>query len=244
MSASATASPRGREPIVKPSVFRRLAGLYLDALIASFFSWLICFTFSWQREWNSMALVLLVAELFWCRDRLRTTVGEFCLGIRYLTSSSSHVVADIKIVNPKLKLNDFILIAGVAEISLAFVFFSGWTFLNQIALFNWSWGPPFSFIYWILIGLFFFACGASFLSGSKNTIWIVPAVHLWLILDLLKSAQAWTRIFRDGFADMPCASALLAAWPKSSGLLLIEFFCLFSFFVISVVFLSRRQWVH
>ncbi|MGH7740102.1 MAG: hypothetical protein ACREL1_08150, partial [bacterium] len=80
MSASATTSPRGREPIVKPSVFRRLSGLYLDALIASFFSWLICFTFSWQHEWNSMALVLLVVELFWCRDRLRPTVGEFCLG--------------------------------------------------------------------------------------------------------------------------------------------------------------------
>jgi hypothetical protein len=221
-----------------------LASLYLDFLISAFLAWIVCFTFHWESDWSSMLLVLLVAELFWCRDRLHPTVGEFCLGIRYLTSSSSHVVADIKVVNPKLKLNDFILMAGIVEISLAFFFLCGWTFFNQVVFLTMAFGAPLSMVYWVLGGLLFFVCGASFLSASKNTTWIVPLAHVWFCLDLFKSADGWVKIIKENSADAPSVAALLAAWPKATGPLLTELFCLLSAYMIAVVFFSRRHWTH
>ena len=236
--------PGGREPAAKPSALRRLGGLYLDILISSFFGWIVCFTFGWQAYWSSIVLFLLVAELLWCREHLNPTVGEFCVGIRYLTSSSAHVVADIKIINPKFKLNDYILLAGVGEITLSFIFLCGWTFCNQIIVLGMPVGQPFSLVYWVLSGLAFFACGASFLSGSKNTLWTVPPVQLWFVFDFYRSADPWGKLLKADQDYSPWFANAFATFAKLPGPLWFELFCCWSFFAILVVLLSRRQWVN
>jgi len=239
-STLASPGPRGgREPITKPTLFRRLAGYYLDLLVSAFLAWIVCFTFRWQADWSSLALLILIAELFWCRDKLNPTIGEFCTGIRYLTSSSAHVVADIKIVNPKFKLNDFILLAGLVEITLAFAFFCGWTFLDQVAFLRLTFGPPLSLIYWTLAGLLFFMCGASFLGGSKNTPWVVILAHGWFSLDLFFSSDEWAARLREAFGP-----AGPTAWADLTGPHLTEFFCALSLYLIATAFFSRRHWTH
>jgi hypothetical protein len=234
----------GREPAAKPSASRRLASLYLDVLISGFFSWIVCFTFGWQSYWSSTVLILLVAELLWCRERLNPTVGEFCLGIRYLTSSSAHVVADIKVIHPKFKLNDYVLLAGMGEITLAFIFFCGWTFCDKVIVLGYPVGPPFSLVYWILSGLAFFACGASFLSGSKNTVWTVTPLQLLFVINFYLSADAWVKILKTEQDYSPWLSNVLEAFGKVPGSLWFELFCCWSVFTILVVFLSRRHWVN
>src|SRR5689334_11172946 len=118
MTASTSTQTPSRKPTPRPSAWRQLAAIYVDCLICAFVGWVVCFTFAWQGYWSSLALFLWIGEFMWCRNQLHPTAGEFCLGIRYLTSSSSQVVADIQVIHPKLKMNGFLLTAGIMELTL------------------------------------------------------------------------------------------------------------------------------
>ncbi len=131
MTATTSTHSQPGKKSARPTVWRQFASKYVDVLICGFISWVVCFTFGWHTYWASMTLFLFFGEWFWCRDRLHPTAGEYCLGIRYLTSSSSQVVADIQVIQAKLKLNGFLLTAGIVEMTLAMLpLFSGWTFLS------------------------------------------------------------------------------------------------------------------
>jgi hypothetical protein len=138
-----------------------------------------------------------VAETLWCRDRLRPTAGEFCLGIRYLTSSSSQVVADIQVLHSKLKLNGFLVAAGVVELTLAVLLLSGWTFLGKAAALGWVLPAPLSMVYWALMGIGCFTCGGLILGASRQALWAVPAIHAIMAADLRWSQGAWGNVLRE-----------------------------------------------
>jgi hypothetical protein len=243
-SATTTHSSSPREPITKPSILRRMASIYVDILVCAFLAWVVCFTFGWQAYWSSAILFVVVGELLWCRDRLHPTAGEFCVGIRYLTSSSTHVVADIQIIHPKLKLNNYILIAGVIELTLAFLTLSGWTFLSKAVLLGFSFGPPFSLIYWVMEGLAFFACSASLLSGSKIAPWLIIPIHLWLTFDFFKSAVVWRDILKSDLYYAPWVSNALSSIAGTNYASFVDLFSLWSLFLVMLVVLSRRHWVN
>jgi len=197
MTVSTTIHPSSKKQNTRPTLWRLAASKYVDLLFAVFIAWITCFAFGWKGYWATVALFLWVAETLWCRDRLHPTAGEFCLGIRYLTSSSSQVVADIQVVHPKLKLNGFLVAAGVLEVTLAVVFLSGWTFLEKAAGLGMVLAHPFSMLFWSLAGLGFFTCGGLLLGGSRNALWAVPLLHLLAVLDLRLSYGAWQTVLQQ-----------------------------------------------
>jgi len=244
MTATASAHPQPRKQTVRPSLWRVLASKYVDLLICGFIAWVICSTFAWHSLWTSLTLFLWVGEWFWCRDRLNPTAGEYCLGIRYLTSSSSQVVADIQVINAKLRLNGFILTAGVVDLTLAFLFLCGWTFLGKAVLFGLDFGPPLSLLYWVLSGFLFFLCSSHLLCGSKNALWSVPLVHAWFMADFLKSLGVWTELFQSDLFFTSWMSAQVIHMAKFQSPLLLGLFGLWSLFVFGVVFFSRKLFVN
>jgi hypothetical protein len=175
----------------------------------------------------------------WCRDRLNPTAGEYCLGIRYLTSTSSHVVTEIQVIHSKLKLNGPLLFAGIIEFSLAILFFCGWTFLNKAVIWGFIIGGMFPFAYWLVAGMAFFLCGGYLLSGSRNALWAVPGIHLLLLADFYKSYPTWKNVWEN--ASLPQALAFLL---KTSSFFGIQWFGFWSLFLIAVIYLSRRHLVN
>jgi hypothetical protein len=224
LTASTTTHPSPKKQNTRPTLWRVAASKYVDLLLAGFIAWVVCFAFGWRSAWSSLAVFLWVAETLWCRDRLHPTAGEFCLGIRYLTSSSSQVVADIQVVHSKLRLNTFLVAGGVLELTLAVLFFSGWTFLGKAAALGMVLEPPLPMLYWGLMGLGFFTCGGLVLGGSRGALWSVPLLHLATALDLRWSHEAWRSILRSDGAVFGWVTRLpgwVVSWEATALLALV-----------------------
>ena len=218
-----------------------MASYYVDLLICGFLAWIVCYTFSWRSYWMSLGLFLWVGEVLWCRDRLNPTAGEYCVGIRYLTSSSSQVVADIKVVHNKLKLNGFLITAGMLELTIAILLFSGWTLLSKAACFGYCLAPPLSVAYWALAGLAFFLCSGYLLSGSKLALWVIPLFHGVFAVDLFLGANAWKELLqKDPLAPQTFLHLVNAEFVPP----LLDLFGLWSLFVIGAVIFSRKHLVN
>lgn len=244
MTASTSTHSNPRKQTVRPSVWRLIASMYVDLLICGFIAWILSFTFGWQSHWPTVALFLLFTEVLWCRDRLNPTAGEYCLGIRYLTSSSSQVVADIKVINPKLKLNGALVFAGVVELTMAILLFCGWTFLGKVVVWGNVVNAPLSLIYWAVAGLAFFLCSGYLLSGFKYTPWVVLVIHGWFAADFFQSYPIWKELLQSDVFYTPWVSNLLMHLAKSQSFLFLELFGLWSFFVIGVLLFSRKHLVN
>ena len=236
-----TTHTQPRKQTTRPTVGRTLAGFYVDLLICGFLAWILCFTFGWQTYSIQFAMVLLVGEMILCRDRLTPTVGEYCVGIRYLTSSSSQVVADIKVVHSKLKLNGFLIGAGVLELTMAILLFSGWTFFGKAALFGLSFGPPLSVAHWALAGFAFFLCSGYLLSGSKFAFWVVPLVHAFFLADFFFSEESWKIILKN---DLLASSPMLLHWLGTQPVSPLFFFTALTVFELAALAFSRKQMVN
>lgn len=240
MTVTTSTHPQPGKKSSRPTVSRQFASKYVDVLICGFISWVICFTFGWHSYWATMTLFLFVIEVFWCRDRLHPTAGEYFLGIRYLTSSSSQVVADIQIIHAKLKLNGFLLTAGIVELTLAIFLFSGWTFLPQAPAFGFYIVAPLSLIYWAISGFAFFLCSGYLLSGSKLSFWVVPAVHVFFLVDLFLSHPLWNDLLQSGET---AASGLLQV-TKSQPFPLLDMFIAWTLFTLLTLIFSRKHLVN
>ena len=244
MTASTSTQSNPRKPTARPSMGRWIAGKYVDLLICGFFSWIICFTFGWQTAWASLTIIFWVGEWFWCRDRLNPTAGEYCLGIRYLTSSSSQVVADIQVVHAKLKLNGSLLTAGVVELTFAILFFCGWTFLGKAVFLTFVFGPPLSLVYWMAMGFLFFLSSGYLLSGSKQALWAVPLFHLFTAVEFFISFSVWKNFLENEVVYPPWFSGTLVLMAKSQSFLFLELFAVWSLFVFVTILFSRKHLVN
>ncbi len=166
------------------------------------------------------------------------------MGIRYLTSSSSQVVADIQVIHSKLRLNGFLLSAGVAELTLALAFLGGWTFLNKAAVWNFQVAPALSWTFWVGAGLAFFVCGASILSGSRTAQEIFLVVHSALCADILKSGPAWESLAKDPASFTHWVPLALMNGLRASLPFLPEVFIVLSAAGVVILFFSRRHLVN
>ena len=207
-------------------------------------AWVFCFAFGWQTSWTSLTLFLWVGQWLWCRDRLNPTAGEYCLGIRYLTSSSSQVVADIQVINQKLKLNGFLLTAGVVELTFAILFFCGWTFLTKAVVWGYPIAPPLSLVYWTGIGFLFFICSGYLLSGSKITVWVGPLIHAAACLEFFKSYPTWKELLQKDLFYPAWVSESIIHLIRSQPFFFLELFALWSLFVAAAILFSRKLLVN
>lgn len=237
MTASTTTHSQPRKQATRPTLWRSITSYYVDLLICGFLSWIVCFTFGWKPYWFSLALFLWVGEVLWCRDRLNPTAGEYCVGIRYLTSSSSQVVADIKVINNKLKLNGFLIATGVLELTLAILLFSGWTLMSKAAFWGIAIGTPLSMAYWALTGLAFFICSGYLLSGSKLALGVVPIVHVIFGVDLFLSGNIWNKLIQNDPLFPQRFLHLVNAEPFH----FLNFFALWTLFAIGALIFSRKH---
>lgn len=166
------------------------------------------------------------------------TSGEFFLGIRYLTSSSSQVVADIQVIQAKLKLNSYLIAGGIVDLTLAFCFFSGWTFFPNAVAFGYSFDPSLSVVYWALSGLGFFLCAGYLLGGSKMAFVIVPIVHAVFCADFFLSQSHWVELLQ-GFTPVFFPVLL-----KNLPLPFYEIFAAWSLYVTGALALSRKHMIN
>ncbi|HET9869692.1 MAG TPA: hypothetical protein VFR02_04230, partial [bacterium] len=111
-------------------------------------------------------------------------------------------------------------------------------------LFGWTIDPPASLAYWFLGGMLFFTSGACLLGGSRSTVWVVPAVHLFFCADWLRGEGTWQALLQTAVEGSPRLAEALAAWEKAPGPGFPELFCLVSLFQLGVVAFSRRHWTH
>ncbi len=242
MTADSATKPR--QPSARPSTWRLVASWYVDLLICGFLAWVVCFTFGWQSSLTFLTLILWFGETLYCRDRLNPTAGEYCLGIRYLTSSSSQVVADIQIIHKKLVLNAYILIAGVVDLTLAILCFCGWTFFSRSVVCGIIISPPGSLIYWIVAGLALFFCSGSLLSGSKTALWIVPLFHALFFVDFFLSYTVWKQLMMDSMFYTPYVSVALITLAKTQNHLFLNLIGFWSAFIVGVVAFSRKHLIN
>jgi len=244
MTTTTSATPPPGKKSLRPTVWRILASKYVDLLTCGFISWIICATFGIQSYWATLTLVIWMSEVFWCRDRLNPTAGEYCLGIRYLTSSSSQVVADIQVIHAKLKLNPYLLSSGVVELTLAILFLCGWTVLGKAVFLGFAFGPPLSLVYWVGAGFAFFLCSGYLLSGSKAAFWAVPIVHLAIAFDFFISYPAWKQLLQSDSFYPPWVSEAVIHIAKYQSFFLLELFALWSFFVVLTLIFSRKHLIN
>lgn len=244
MTVTTSAHPQPGKKTFRPSVWRLLAGMYVDLLICGFVSWVVCYVFGWQSTWKEVAIVLLVCEWFWCRDRLTPTAGQYCLGIRYLTSQSSQVVADIQVINQKVKLNGFLLSAGVVDLTFAIFFFCGWTFMSQAVFWGFPISQPLSLVYWTGFGFLFFLCSGYLLSGSKLALWATPLIHGLACMELFKSYPVWKELFQSDLFYPAWVSEALMHFIRSQPFFFLELFVLWSLFVATSILFSRKHLIN
>ena len=244
MTTTTSVTPPPGKKSLRPTVWRILASKYVDVLACGFVSWIVCASFGVPSYWTSLALFLWVGEFIWCRDRLNPTVGEYCLGIRYLTSSSSQVVADIQVIQAKLRLNGYLLTSGVVELTLAIFFLCGWTVLGKAVILGTAFGPPLSLVYWIASGFAFFLCAGHLLSGSKMAFWTVPLVHLVLSLDFFVSYPAWRELLQNDTVFPPWVSEAVIHLAKVQSFFFLELFALWSLFLVLTLIFSRKHLIN
>jgi hypothetical protein len=244
MTEITTSTNPERKQTSRPSMGRIIGSKYVDLLISGFISWLICFTFGWQTTWPTITLFLWVGEMFWCRDRLVPTVGEYCLGIRYLTSSSSQVVADIQVIHAKLKLNSFLLLAGIVELTAAFFFFCGWTFVGKAVVSGVVIDPGYSLFYWALVGFAFFVCSGYLLNGSKLALPVVPVVHGIMAIDFARSYPVWKDLMQNDLFYTPWIWGVVVHLAKSQPMIFLQVYAFWSVFVVLVLYFSRKLLVN
>ncbi len=207
-------------------------------------AWIVAFTFGWQSSWATLTLFLFFCEWFWCRDRLNPTAGEYCLGIRYLTSASSQVVADIQVVHNKVKLNGFLILLGVVELTTAILFLCGWTFMSKIAVWNIPVESPLSLLYWVVSGFAFFLCAGYVLSGSKNASWAVPIIHTFFALNFFQSRPLWEELLKTSVFANPWALGALIHLAQTQFFLLWEVFVVWSVFAFGMLVFSRKHLIN
>ncbi len=189
-----TAPATGRVPAKRPSFGRRLGAVYLDLLLSAFLAWVLATAFSIRGEWSTLTFGLYLLQYVVCRGALRPSLGDFFMGIRYLSSSSKQVVADIRVVNPKVPLNGFLLLAGVVEITLAVLSFALWTVMDRSVLLGQTLTLPTAFLWDTCLGFLYFLSAALLLSASRNAVWVVPILHGILVSEAVVSLQAWQRL--------------------------------------------------
>lgn len=240
MTASTTThTPPGGKKNTRPTLVRQVLAKYVDVLVCGFLGWILCFTIpGWRPYWAQAALFLFFSQWIWCREQLIPTAGEFFLGIRYLTSSSSQVVADIQVIQAKLKLNGYLIAAGIGDLTLAFTFLAGWTFFPNAVAFGFSFDPSLSVAYWAVSGLAFFVSAGYLLGGSRLSFAVVPSVHLFFCLDLSLSQPQWTTMLQGAAPD------ILVTALKDLPLPFFEAFAVWSLFVAGSLVLSRKHMVN
>jgi hypothetical protein len=234
-----TASPTGHQPARRPSAWRKFGAFYLDLLFASFLGWIVCNAFASRGNWATVSVILYFLQNMICRGTFKPTMGDFFMGIRYLASSSNEVVADIRIINPKSKLNGFLLWAGLFETTWAILGLSLWTFLDRAVFMGRMQENPKAFLYYIVLGLLMFVCAALLLGASQNARWAVPLVHACILLELFQSAAAWINLIPSIEITLPWAekAAQLASDVPS---IFILVFAVWSVVVSVGVFFTRK----
>jgi|GEM_PF-1680193 len=245
MSETTATSPSdSKKKSPRPGSARILAAYYLDFLFSAFLGWVACFSFNTPAEWFWVTVILWFVEVLWCRNRLIPSAGEYVLGIRYMKSSSSHVVADILVLHPKLVLNDFLVFGGVVDLTFALVFLCGWTFMGRAVVAGLTLDSPWSLIYWVAYGLLFFLASTAMLSGSKNAVWMVPLIHAWLLFDFHQSFIGWTGQIPSSLILTPWVSSLVIALGKNQSTLILGLFSIYSLYLLAVVAFSRKHLVN
>jgi hypothetical protein len=228
----------GRTPAKRPSGWRRLGSLYLDMLFSSFLGWVLATAFTAKPSWPTFALAFYVIQNFFCRGTFKPTLGDAFLGIRYLASASKQVVADIRVVNPKVKVNGFLLVAGVVEITFALIALSLWTAMDKAVFLGRELNNPGAFFYDTVLGLILFGCASQLLSASQNVKWSIPIAHACILLELVQSASKW-------FALIPTMEGVLP-WSKAAPLnalvpeVVLMAFVLWSVVLMGGVYFSRK----
>ncbi len=241
MTTTSELNPQ-RKPI-RPNSLRRFLSIYIDGVLCFFSSWIIANVsdhFHWVLE---LSLVFYLVEIIFCKLQLWTTIGEFCVGIRYLTSSSKQVVADIQIIHPKLMLNPFLIIAGSLEFTFSVLFFSGWTFFHQILLGNYVFSNSISITFWIGEGILFFLSSVYLWSGLKLTIVLIPLIHLFDFLLFLIVLLKWHLIFHANHLSLKRWPHLLSHYPNIFEIFVI-IFGIWSLILILGILISKRQLIN
>jgi hypothetical protein len=242
MTETTAADPKSsKKKSPRPGMARLFASYYADFLFAAFLSWVICFSLNFQAYWIWVTLCVWILETAYCRDRLIPTAGEYVLGIRYMTSSSSHVVADIQVLHPKLILNAVLVFGGVVDLTLSLGFLCGWTFLGRAVVGGVALDPPWSLIYWLAAGLLFFMSGTSMLGGNRNAVWLVPMVHAWFSIDFHRSFLAWMEMLHHDLIFTPWVSVALISAAKTQPTLILGVFYIYSLFLLVAVLTFCRK---
>ncbi len=168
-----------------------------------------------------LALVVLAGMRIWFRDRIRPTPGEFAMGIRYLTSKSSQVVAEIQVLDRRHRLNAPLLFAGVLETTLAFAGLAAWTVLDRAVLLGRVVDDPMAFLTLLAAAALQMTAAFHVLSGSRTALSSVPAAHAILILLAVPSLDAWPSVLPAPFASfVPGFFAAYVAWSILLGIIL------------------------
>jgi hypothetical protein len=204
-------------------LWRKLGAAYLDFLFACFLGWVGTAAFQAREEWALLAAMLLLAQSFICRAILKPTLGDFFMNIRYLTSSSNQVVADIRVVNPKVKMNGFLFTAGLVETTWALFGLSAWTLFDHSASMGIELASASSFLYYVVFGFLLFLCASSLLSGARSARWAVPATHALILLDQLASGPAWLRALPGHEVLWPWAEKTVHITPEAVSTVLLLF---------------------
>jgi len=241
-TAVSPTDPKKKSP--RPGPVRILSGYFVDFLFAAFLAWVGCFSFNGPSYWMPVTFFLWGLEVFWCRERLIPTAGEYALGIRYMKSSSSHVIADILVIHPKLVLNGFLLFGGVVDLAFSFCSLCGWTFLGKAVIGGFILESPFSLVYWVVYGFLIFLAATSLLGGSKNAVWLVPLIHAWFLFDFHQSFQNWTIVLTNSLIFTPWVTALILNLGKYQSTLILGLFSLYSLYLLAVVAFSRKHLVN
>jgi len=220
-------------------LFRKIGASYLDFLFACFLGYVGAVAFQTREDWALYAAILLLLQVFLCRAMLKPTLGDLFMNIRYLTSASNQVVADIRVVNPKVKLNGFLLAAGILETTWAVFGLSAWTLFDQAASFGAVRGGALSFIYYTAFGFLLLLCASSLLSASKASRWAVPGIHALVLSDHLASYGAWQEALKGHAVLWPWADKAVPIATEAVSITLLAF-AAFSILLASCIALSRK----
>jgi hypothetical protein len=154
------------------------------------------------------------------------------------------VVADIQVIHPKLKLNPFLLTAGVVDLTLAFFFFCGWTFVSKAVVSGFVLDPAYTLFYWAIVGFSLFVSSGYLLNGSKVAMAVVPTVHAILAVDFYRSYSVWKDLMQNNLFYTPWISTAVVNIAKTQPMIFLDFYLAWSVFVVGVLYFSRKLLVN